>query len=120
MRTLNRNKTKIYYANLDREVELVDDYGDPTGEFVPGYGEANSLKCNVSASRGTADSELFGINLDYSRTLCIEGTNCPITEESVLWVGIEPYDNVKHNYVVKAIAVSLNNTVIAIKEVTVS
>ena len=32
MRTLNRNKQKIYYANLEREVETVDAYGDPTGE----------------------------------------------------------------------------------------
>ena len=120
MRTLNRNKQTIYYALYKGEEEVVDSYGDPTGEIIPSYDEPVMLRCNVSASRGTADSELFGINLDYSKTLCVEGTDCPIDEESILWIGRTPDKDTKHNYVVRAVAKSLNNTVYAVKEVKVS
>lgn len=119
MRTLNRNKQKIWYALLEGEEEIKVD-GEPTGESVPTYSKPKVLRCNVSASRGGADSELFGINLDYSRTLCIEGTDCPIDEESVLWIGRSPSKGDKHNYVVRAVATSLNSTLIAVKEVRVS
>ena len=119
MRTLGRNKTKIYYSLFEGEEEIMVD-GDPTGESVPSYSDPVALWCNVSASRGVADSELFGINLDYSRTLCIRDTDCPIDEESILWIGRSPKNGDKHNYVVRAVAKSLNNTVIAVKEVRVS
>ena len=123
MRTLNRNKQTIYYALYKGNTEITDSYGDPTGESVATYDTPVKLRCNVSASRGTADSELFGIDLNYSKTLCVEGVNCPIKEDSILWIGRTPdfkEDTVKHNYVVVAVAVSLNNTVYAVKEVKVS
>ena len=119
MKALRRNRQKIYYASYLGETEVKDEYGDDTGEIIPEYSNPMPIYCNVSASRGLAESELFGINLDYSKTLCFGSANVPITEESILWIGRNP-KNDKHNYVVKAIAVSLNNTVIAVKEVRVS
>ena len=122
MRTLNRNKQTIYYALYKSDSTPTDEYGDPTGEPIPTYDTPVKLRCNVSASRGTAESELFGIDLNYSKTLCVEGTTCPIKEDSILWIGLTPDDKgtVKHNYVVVAVAVSLNNTVYAVKEVKVT
>lgn len=122
MRTLNRNKQTIYYALYAGETTLVDEYGDSTGETIPYYDKPVDLQCNVSASRGNAESELFGIDLNYSKTLCVEGISCPIQEDSILWIGRTPdADNtVKHNYVVVAVAKSLNNTVYAVKEVKVT
>lgn len=122
MRTLKRNQQPVYYALYTGEVEVIDGYGDPTGEMVPGYTAPVKLMCNVSPSRGNADSELFGINLDYSKTLCVEGLDCPIQEDSILWIGITPdaLGTVKHNYIVRAVAKSLNNIVYAVKEVSVS
>lgn len=120
MRTLNRNKQTIYYALYKGNTELMDSYGDPTGESVPAYGDPVKLRCNVSASRGTAEAELFGIDLNYSKTLCVEGTSCPIKEDSILWIGRTPDNDTKHNYVVVAVAVSLNNIVYAVREVDVT
>ena len=122
MKALRRNKQKIYYANRIGSSELTDEFGDGTGEMLPEYTEAKPIYCNVSASRGIADSEIFGINLDYTKTLTFGTSNVPITEESVLWIGKKPDAEwtVKYNYVVKAIAQSLNFTVIAVKEVKVS
>ena len=122
MRTLVRNKQTIYYALYSSSTDTVDEYGDYTGEPTATYSDPVELKANVSASRGNAEGELFGIDLDYSRTICIEGTDCPIKEDSILWIGRVPDDKgtVKHNYIVKAVAISLNNTVYAVKEVNVS
>lgn len=122
MRTLERNKQDIYYALFVDTTDTTDEYGDYNGEPTASYTEPVLLRANVSASRGTADSELFGIDLDYSRTICIEGTDCPIKEDSILWIGRVPDDKgtVKHNFIVKAVAISLNNTVYAVKEVNVS
>ena len=122
MRTLERNKQDIYYALFVDTTDTTDEYGDYNGEPTASYTEPVLLRANVSASRGTADSELFGIDLDYSRTICIEGTDCPIKEDSILWIGRVPDDKgtVKHNFIVKAVAISLNNTVYAVKKVNVS
>ena len=62
MKALRRNKQKIYYANRIGSFELTDEFGDGTGEMLPEYTEAKPIYCNVSASRGIADSEIFGIN----------------------------------------------------------
>ena len=122
MRTLRRNKQDIYYALYVGSNDSVDEYGDNNGEPTAVYTDPVKLEdgANVSASRGTADSELFGIDLDYSRTICIEDINCPIKEDSILWIGRVPDGTTKHNYIVKAVAISLNSTVYAIKEVNVS
>lgn len=122
MRTLVRNKQDIYYALYSSKSDTVDEYGDYNGEPTATYSKPEKLKANVSASRGNAEAELFGIDVDYTRTICVEGTNCPIQEDSVLWIGRVPDDEgtVKHNYIVKAVAISLNNTVYAVKEVNVS
>lgn len=118
MRTLVRNKQTIYYALYSSSTDTVDEYGDYTGEPKATYSEPVELKANVSASRGNAEGELFGIDLDYSRTICIEGIDCPIKEDSILWIGRTTKE--PHNYIVKAVAISLNNTVYAVKEVNVS
>lgn len=120
MKALRRNKQKIWYSTYLGEQEVTDAYGDGTGENVPTYSDPMPIYCNVSASRGMADSEIFGINLDYSKTLSFGEKTVPITEESILWIGRTPKNGDKHNYVVKAIAQSLNFTVVAVKEVRVS
>lgn len=120
MRTLKRNQQPVYFALFTGKTQTVDQYGDPTGEPVVTYSTPELLMCNVSPSRGTADAELFGINLDYSKTLCVEDVNCPIQEDSILWIERTPENNTPHNYIVKAVAKSLNNIVYAVQEVKVS
>jgi len=120
MRTLKRNQQPVYYALYEGKTNSVDQYGDPTGEPVVTYSTPTLIMCNVSPSRGTADAELFGINLEYSKTLCIEDVNCPIQEDSILWIGRTPENETPHNYIVKAVARSLNHVVYAVDEVKVS
>lgn len=122
MRTLKRNQQPVYYALYKGEAGLTDQYGDPTGEMLPEYDTPVKIMCNVSPSRGNADSELFGITLDYSKSLCVEDVNCPIQEDTILWIGKVPDEEwtVPHNYIVKAVAKSLNNIVYAVQEVKVT
>ena len=119
MRVLNRNKQTVWYALYDGSTDEVDEYGDYTGVKIPKYTEPVELKGNLSASRGTSDSELFGIDVQYSRTLCVDELDCPLKEDSILWVNADP-KSASYNYVVVAVAKSLNNIVYALKEVKTS
>ena len=127
MRSLVRNKQKIYYATQLGETQIRDEYGNITGETELSYSEPAEYRINVSAARGTADAEQFGINLNYTKTMTTNDMNCPITETSRLWIGKEPTQivdeeevDVPHNYVVVSVARSINSITYAIKEVSVT
>lgn len=118
MRSLERNKQKIYYALYDSKTELVDADGNSTGEYVTTYSTPVAFRCNVSAANGMSDLSPFGINDSYTKTITTNDMQCPITETSRLWIGIpttQPY-----NYVVTKVAKSLNSITYAIKKVDVN
>jgi hypothetical protein len=118
MRNLNRNKRLIYYANRVSEVVNRDEYGNETGETTPLYGVATPLSCNVSAATGVDAVAAFGNFTNYSRTICVSDTNCPITEESIVWFGVNPPK--PHNYIVVRKADSKNGILYALQEVRVT
>lgn len=124
MRCLSQNKQTIYYAEYQNATRETDDNGFYTGDVTVSYGTPQALRINVSPARGTSELKIFGIGNDYTKTLVTDDTNCPITETSVLWIGIEPYDSdhnaVPHNYVVVRKAISLNSVTYAVKEVSVT
>lgn len=118
MRSLARNKQKIYYALQLAEEGIRDEYGNLTGEYEISYTAPAEYRINVSAARGTADAEQFGINLNYSKTMVTNDLSCPISETSRLWIGRGP--DQPHNYIVASVARSLNSITYAIREVTVT
>jgi hypothetical protein len=79
---------------------------------------------NVSAARGTAYEDFFGVNTDYERVAVTEDMLSLITETSVLFVDKLPTFNADNDplndYVVKKVARSLNIIAYAIKRVSVS
>lgn len=118
MLSLERNKQTIYYALYQGSTDVVDSDGFYTGEKTSTYCTPVEMRVNVSPARGDTDVDIFGINEKYSKTLVTTDMNCPITETTRLWIGIdttEPY-----NYRVVRVAKSLNSIVIAIEEVSVS
>lgn len=118
MRNLNRNKRLIYYANRVSEAVNLDEYGNETGETTPLYGGATPMYCNVSAATGADAVEVFGSFTNYSRTICVADTGCPIDEESIVWFGVTP--PTPHNYIVVRKADSKNGVLYALREVTVT
>ena len=123
MRTAQRNGQKIYYATYDKKTPILDEYGNQTGEYAVTYNPPVAFYLSVSAARGTADIEQFGINLNYSKTMVTHDMTCPIDESSVLWIGKEAVVNnvfQPHNYAVVSVARSINSITYAIKEVSVT
>ena len=115
MRSVQRNKQVIWYALRLDSTEVVDEYGNVTGEFVEQYSIPMRLRRNVGVPKGQINLERFGLNDDYQRVLATTDMNCPIAEDSILWVGIEP--TLPHNYVVKKIMPTINELLIGLQEV---
>lgn len=115
MRSVQRNKQRIYYALRLGSTEVTDEYGNVTGEFVEMYSSPQPLKINIGTPKGNIELERFGLNDDYTRVLATTDMKCPLAEDSILWVGIgtdKPY-----NYVVKKLIPSLNELLIGLQEV---
>ena len=138
MRSLKKNKQKLYYATYSDEIPVYETdedgkikYTEVDGELVPipigtmaGYNKPVIFYANISAGKGDVQADVFGSSVDYSRTISTCDMDCPITKLTRLWIGCEPQYNEdgsvngdSANYEVAAPPVkSLNGIVIAIKE----
>lgn len=120
MRDLRRNRQTVWYKLfLHRETPVKDRNGNLTGGSVPEYSEkARKICICVSPNRGSSDVEQFGDFDDYDRTMTTADVNCPIDEDSILWV--DGADITKaHNYIVRKKAVWKNSVQYLIKKVDV-
>jgi hypothetical protein len=104
MMMLNQNKQKMYYANQDREVPIMETYYDDegnayeydTGETELVYGEPIEFDGNIAMSGGEAEAQEFGLNLsDYEAVLLVGKNTLPITETSRIWHTSEPTNDDK-------------------------
>lgn len=124
MRCLKRNKTNFYYCLYSSKEAILDEYGNLTGEYKINYQNAVSLKANISPARGEAQAEQFGNSLTYDKVIVLEDIDCPIDENTVLFIDKDPeYDadsQPLYDYIVKKVAKSLNSVSIAISKVDVS
>lgn len=138
MRSLKKNKQRLYYATYSEEIPVYETdedgkikYTEIDGELVPiqigimaGYNKPVVFYANISAGKGDVQADVFGSSVDYSRTISTCDMDCPITKLTRLWIGREPQynedgsvDGDSANYEVAAPpAKSLNGIVIAIKE----
>lgn len=124
MRLMKRNLKKVWYCLYDRKVNTVDEDGYETGEKEIVYRLAVEMECNVSPASGFAQANLFG-NLDsYDKVLLTDDMDCPIDENTVLFVDKSPeYDKAGkplYDYRVRRVAKSLNSIAIAVHKVAVS
>lgn len=119
MRSLNRNKRRIWYANLESSTPVTDADGNETGESDDKFTDPPvELWLNISAATGQAVAEAFGAFTDYNRAISTCDLDCPLKEGSRVWFGSDP--SADHNYVVVRRADSLNSLLYALKEVTVT
>lgn len=115
MRTLRRNKRKLYYATFVEKEQILDSSGRRTGEYRSVYSDPVELMANYSQASGLAAEEVFGVGSNYSCTMTVEDKNCPIDENSIVWIDKSP--NEKYNFVVVRKAVSVNSIMYALQEV---
>lgn len=124
MRCLVRNRVKFYYASYVGETELVDEYGNATGEYAVSYSNPIALLGNISAAQGEMQSRQFGESESYDKVVVLDD-RAPLDEHSILWVDTLPVLNedgttdTPHDYIVKKVAKSLNGVSVAIRKVNV-
>jgi len=131
-----RNDTDFWYCQYDPNIQhiVIDGNGNETGEIVPHYGEATPFWANVSPAAGAAQFEQFGNMGNYDRVIVTRDMECPINENSVLFLEKEPeyteletdsdgktvtYLLPKYDYLVKNVAKGLDAIAIAIRKVDV-
>lgn len=126
MRCMVRNQSKFYYALYIKSAEMIDEYGNHTGEYEVSHSNPIKALGNVSSARGEMQNRQFGESESYDKVIVLDNPNTPINEYSILWVDTLPHLNddgttaTPHDYVVKKVARSLNNVSIAISKVAVT
>lgn len=126
MRLLNRNKQPLWYANFTGKTELIDEWGNKTGQYDVKYTKPVKAELNVNVVESDAEVEMFGVNAVDTIVMVVKNEDLPLTETSVLWYGVTP--NIKsdgttdtpHNYRIIGIRKSLNYTKVYAKKVNVS
>lgn len=146
MKTLRRNLRPFYYCLFQSKMDVVDANGNKTGEKIRVYANPVRMMANISPATGQTNTEQFG-NLDnFDQVLVYDDVNCPIDENTVLFLDTEPTytEGVtvevtpsvtllgedtsevvevtipKYNYVVRRVAKSLNSVSVAVRKVDVS
>lgn len=121
---LYRNKRTFWYCTYLGKEELLDEWGNRTGELRMVYGEAVECMANISPASGNAQTEMFGNLENYDKVISPLPVDFPLTENDVLFIDKSPeYDeggNPKYDYKVRRIARSLNYTAVAVSKVNVS
>lgn len=123
MRGLKRNQQALYYAQYIKKIPILDSDNNETGDYETGYSAPVSFSANISAGKGSSQEEVFGKELDFTRTISTTDMTCPINEHSIIWIETEPVlkpdgtaDPDSADYTVATMpATSLNSIMIAIK-----
>jgi hypothetical protein len=146
VRTLHRNKKPFWFCLFEEKIPIVDEYGNDSGEYIVRYGTPTKMSANISPATGYSQTEQFGNLENYDAVIVTDWMNCPIDENSVLFIGKQvaygeavtidytPRETVLgddeavpvtvdvplYNYVVMRVAKSLNSISIAVRKVDVS
>ena len=126
MRNCQRNQRTFWYRLYNPAQPLspiVDEWGNEGGEYSVPYLDPVQCKGNISPARGEAQVAQFGDLDNYDKVIVTADMTCPIDENSILYIGIEPVETdgvwSPHNYTVRRVAKSLNQIAIAIRKVDV-
>lgn len=119
MRSLMRNQQPVFFKLYEGEKEIVDEFDNPTGSFVPIYSRLMSAMLCVSPNKGNTEVQQFGSLENYDRTMTSADAGCLIDENSVLWVDGADVEG-PYNYVVARRAPWKNSVQYAIRQVKVS
>ena len=137
MRSLKKNNQKLMYSTYAGQItEYYRDsdgniiYDEIDGELIPrikceraGYNNPVPFDINTSAGKGTAQEEVFGTDIDFTRSICTTDLSLPIDERSIVWIESEPKylddgtvdpDSADYKVAAKP-AKGLNSLVIALK-----
>ena len=103
MQCLKRNKQKMYYATFQCAENETDADGLITPTRKMTYSDPVEFYANFAQSKKRVELEAFGIREAYDGTFVTADMDCPIKEDSIMWIGKEPFAGgtlTPHNYVV--------------------
>lgn len=104
MRSLKKNMQKLYYSLYLEQITIYEKdndgniiYDEIDGERYPriiaektGYNKPVFFDANVSAGKGTAQEDVFGKDIDFTRTISTTDLTLPIDELSLVWIESVP------------------------------
>lgn len=125
---------------------IIDEYGNETGERILHYANPVKMYANISQATGQSNTEQFGNLENYDKVIVTDDLDCPIDENSVLFIDKAPeftevetdeviesdtlygedtfvahsYKIPVYDYIVRRVAKSLNSISIAVSKVKVS
>ena len=127
MRNLARNKRPIAWVNYKGNEAYEDESHNLSGEKIVKYYPLKKGKHHVTGATGNSMVEVFGTDIKYDKVVLFTKDEFHktgvdkkdhITENSVFFIDVKPaYDNngiPMYDYVVKRIAETINEVVIAI------
>ena len=113
MRLLRRNLTPVYYCLFDHREQILDEDGNWTGEWDYIYKDPVREDMVQAPNRGYIHADFYGRMDSYDKTLVCANMDCPIDEETMLYINKEPeYDAngrpINFNYSVRNVAPGIN------------
>ena len=115
----------MYGLNFYGMIKVVDTSGFYTGETKVSYGKAIEFEAHISGARGSSQSEIFGTDISYDKTIVItkqEFDEYGFDENTVFFID-KPVEYASdettplYNYRVARIAETINEVVIAVRSV---
>lgn len=116
------NQRKLWYATYEGKRPILDDDGYETGDEDIFYSAPVAFMANISPSRGSAEADMFGVNLDYTKSISTCDLSLSISETSLVWEA-EPVvlpdgtaDKNSADYTVVQVARGMYSVVYAVKK----
>lgn len=139
MKTLKRNQRPFYYCLYRDDTPIIGADGYETGETIVIYHDPVKMFANISQASGQSNTEIFGQLENYDKVIVYCDMDCPIDENTVLFIDKEPeYTNIDNyvlvegvptltsvtvpvpDYTVLRVAKSLNSISLAVRKVEMS
>lgn len=118
MRTLERNKRTFHYASITGRDEIIDDYGNATGQYAITYGDPVEARGCVVARSGQFYVDGYGKLEVYDKSIALASRPSGLDEYSRIWLD-KPVTG-EHDYVVVRINEWINSCVVYVRSVDVS
>ena len=120
MRMLERNMRDMWLSRHET-VELTDDGGRGTAEYVSRWSGPTHLMANHSAPSGDSSASPFGTAVDYDLSVMLANNALGIAEGDVMWAFHEPgtaddgQPSMAGAYDVTRVAEGINYVAVALK-----
>jgi hypothetical protein len=87
---MNRDEQPIFYAKKLNKPTTVGQ-----GPFAKSssYSAPEKVYMDVSSGKGSAEDDVFGKDVDYSRTISTHNTDIQINQYSLIWIENQPTYN---------------------------